>query len=477
MKFLNTLALLCLSVMGTEAMKNISSNELVKNMKIGWNLGNTLDAQCIDSLNYSKDQTASETCWGNVKTTKALYTTLSSLGFNTFRIPTTWSGHFGSGPQYKINAVWMKRVHEVVDYALSTGGYAILNIHHETWNYAFSNNLSNAKTVLVAIWKQIATEFKNYDEHLIFEGMNEPRKVGSSVEWTGGDDEGWNFVNEINALFVKTIRSTGGNNALRHLMIPTYAASINDNATSHFKLPSNDNKLIVSLHSYNPYNFALNTGNGSVNKFTDTSEVDWIMSNIKSTFINKNIPVIIGELGAINRNNEAERAKWGKYYISKAKSIGVPCILWDNGVFSGSGETFGLINRSSLKVTFPTLVNSLISAAGASSKSNSSSSSSSSSSNKNKTVSNNKANSNTTKAKVTTVTKTVTKANDKNTNKTNTNAATKSSTNYFSCKSNDWSCKQKMSDQCYKDASKCWTSGKSGSECNKLNDQCSKIWA
>jgi endoglucanase len=469
MKLFNKLTLLCLIIMGTEAMKNISSLELVKNMKIGWNLGNTLDAQCIDSLNYSKDQTASETCWCNVKTTKALYTKLSSLGFNTFRIPTTWSGHFGSGPQYKINAIWMKRVHEVVDYALSTGGYAILNIHHETWNYAFSNNLSNAKTILVAIWKQIADEFKNYDEHLIFEGMNEPRKVGSSVEWTGGDNEGWSFVNEMNGLFVKTIRATGGNNALRHLMIPTYAASINDNATSHFKLPSNDNKLIVSLHSYNPYNFALNTGNGAVNKFSDTSEVDWIISNIKNTFINKNIPVIIGELGAINRNNEAERAKWGKYYISKAKSIGVPCILWDNGVFSGSGETFGLINRSSLQVTFPTLVNNLISAAGANSKTNSSSS-------KNNAVSNKKTNSNAAKTKVTTVNKTNAKANVKTTTKSNTTASTKSSTNYLSCKSNDWNCKQKMSDQCYKDASTCWTSGKSGSECNKINDQCSKIW-
>jgi len=110
-------------------------------------------------------------------------------------------------------------------------------------------------------------------------------------------------------------------------MIPTYIASINDNATVRFKLQSNYNKIIESLYSYNPYKFALNTSKVSVNKFSNTSEIDWIMSKIKSTFINKNIPVIIGELGSINRNNEVERANWGKCYISKAKFIGVPCIL------------------------------------------------------------------------------------------------------------------------------------------------------
>ncbi|KAG4092357.1 hypothetical protein H8356DRAFT_1294676 [Neocallimastix lanati (nom. inval.)] len=98
-------------------------------------------------------------------------------------------------------------------------------------------------------------------------------------------------------------------------MIPTYIASINDNATVHFKLQSNYNKIIESLYSYNPYNFALNTSKVSVNKFSNTSEIDRIMSKIKN------------ELGSINRNNEVERSNWGKCYISKAKFIGVPCIL------------------------------------------------------------------------------------------------------------------------------------------------------
>ncbi|KAG4090189.1 endoglucanase B [Neocallimastix lanati (nom. inval.)] len=360
MKILNTLSLLGLAIIGSKAMKNISSKELVKDLTIGWSLGNTLDATCFETLDYNKNQIASETCWGNVKTTQELYYKLSDLGFNTFRIPTTWSGHFGNAPDYKINDQWMKRVHEIVDYALNTGGYAILNIHHETWNHAFQRNLESAKKILVAIWKQIAAEFADYDEHLIFEGMNEPRKVGDPAEWNGGDYEGWNFVNEMNDLFVKTIRSTGGNNALRHLMIPTYAACINDGAINNFKFPRGDDKVIVSLHSYSPYNFALNNGAGAVSNFYDGSEIDWAMNTINSNFISKGIPVIIGEFGAMNRNNENDRERWAEYYIKKATSIGVPCVIWDNGYFEGEGERFGLINRSTLQVVFPKLINGLI---------------------------------------------------------------------------------------------------------------------
>eukprot|EP00833_Pecoramyces_ruminatium_P018842 jgi/Orpsp1_1/1192874/evm.model.d7180000096507.1 len=157
--FKNTLALLTLVIAGSNAMRNIPSRDLVKELNIGWNLGNALDAHCLDTLDYNKDQLASEVCWANPRATSGLFSALRKEGFNVFRIPTTWTGHFGSGPNYKISDVWMRRVKEVVEYALNTGSYAILNIHHENWNYAFSNNLENAKVILVAIWKQIAAEF------------------------------------------------------------------------------------------------------------------------------------------------------------------------------------------------------------------------------------------------------------------------------------------------------------------------------
>jgi len=357
MRLFSALTIAGLSILGTHAM---SSMELTKNMKIGWSLGNTLDANCADTLDYTKDQTASETCWGNVKTTEGLFTALMKDGFDTFRIPTTWDGHFGEGPDYKIDSAWMKRVHEVVDYAYKNGAYVILNIHHEKWNYAFANNLEKAKTILVAIWKQIAAEFADYDEHLIFEGLNEPRKVGDPVEWTGGDSEGWDFVNQMNELFVKTIRGCSGENAKRHLMIPTYAATTQDGAINAFKFPSGDSNLIVSLHAYTPYNFALNNGDGAVTTFSNPGELDSLFNLIKTKFISQNIPVIIGEFGAMSRENDAERAKWAEAYTKGAKAIGVPCVVWDNGIFEGEGERFGLIDRTSYEIKAPEVVNGLM---------------------------------------------------------------------------------------------------------------------
>eukprot|EP00833_Pecoramyces_ruminatium_P013517 jgi/Orpsp1_1/1187549/evm.model.d7180000058515.1 len=362
MKFLNTLTLLAFAFMGSNAMKEIPSKELLKDIKIGWNLGNALDAHCLDTLDYDQDQLASETCWSNPKATQGLFDKLNGLGFNIFRIPTTWSGHFGDAPDYKISDVWMKRVHEVVDEALKTGSYAILNIHHETWNHAFQKNLESGKVILEALWKQIAAEFADYDEHLIFEGMNEPRKVDDPNEWNGGDQEGWDFVNEMNTVFLKTIRATGGNNAIRHLMIPSYAASVNDEPLEAYvsNFPMNDDKVIASVHAYVPYNFALNTGEGAEANFTSTNDVDWAMNNIKKHLLERNIPVIIGEFGAMNRENELERAKWAEYYVNSATSMGVPCVLWDNGYFQGDGELFGIIDRSTYEVAYPELVNGLM---------------------------------------------------------------------------------------------------------------------
>jgi len=439
MKFLNTLTLISLAIFGSSAMKDISSKDLIKDIKIGWSLGNTLDAHCLDTLDYNEDQLASETCWGNPKTTPELFEKLTETGFNAFRIPTTWSGHFGDGPDYKIDNSWMKRVHEVVDYAIKTDSYVILNIHHETWNHAFKKNLESAKVILVAIWKQIAAEFADYDEHLIFEGLNEPRKVDDPNEWNGGDSEGWDFVNEMNDLFVKTIRETGGNNALRHLMIPTYAASVNDGAINNYKYPSGDDKLIVSVHSYTPYNFALNTGEGAITEFKDTSEIDWAMNNIKKAFISKNIPVIIGEFGAMNRDNELERAKWAEYYVKSAKSIGVPCVLWDNGIFEGDGERFGIIDRSNLTITYPDLVKGLMSGVGSSSSA---------------TVEN----------------------NDEDDITVDDIEVTEKYSEYLTCSKRDWICKAKMSDKCYKQVLNCFINKKGEDLCHKINDVCGNIW-
>lgn len=337
-------------------MRDVPSVDLVKEIKIGWDLGNTMDATGNSTL-------GSEISWGNPITTKKLFDTVKAAGFNAIRIPTTWEAHLGPAPDYKIDPLWMKRVQEIVDYGMANDMYIILNAHHDTWYMPTYNNKDKALDMMQKVWKQIADHFQNYDEHLIFEGMNEPRNIGSPVEWTGGNEEGWDMINQLNAVFVETVRSSGGNNPLRHLMIPPYAASASTNAWSKFIVPD-DNKVIVSIHSYSPYNFALNktgTADWSSANASDTRDIDNLVNSINDKFISKGIPVILGEFGAMNKNNNtAARVDWATYYVSKAKEKGIPCFWWDNGAFVGSGELFGLIDRNSCTWKYPEVVDALM---------------------------------------------------------------------------------------------------------------------
>lgn len=337
-------------------IRDISSMKLVKEIKIGWNLGNTLDAT------GNSGSLKSETSWGNPVTKKEIFKFIKKSGFNTVRIPVTWEGHLGPAPNYTIDAKWMARVKEVVDYSIDNDLYTIINFHHEEWHYPSYSNEDAAKKQLVKIWKQVAEEFKGYDEHLIFEGLNEPRMKGTSVEWNG-NQEGYDVVNKLNAAFVKTIRKSGGNNKQRHLMIPTYAASVEEAAFKGFKLIKDD-KIIVSVHAYTPFNFALNdkgTSSWSKKNANDKRDIDALMSRIDKYFISKGTPVIIGEFGARDKKgNLADRSKWAEYYIKAATKVGVPCIWWDNGAFSGNGEIFGILNRKKVKWQYPKIVKSLM---------------------------------------------------------------------------------------------------------------------
>lgn len=337
-------------------IEDLTSSELVKKMKIGWNLGNTLDATGGSGL-------STETSWGNPITTKEMIDLVKETGFNVLRIPTTWEKHLGPEPDYIIDEAWLDRVQEVVNYGIQNDMYVILNMHHEEWHFPSYDNADKAKDILTKVWKQIADRFENYDERLIFEGMNEPRMKGTQYEWNGGNEEGWDVINQLNAAFIETIRCAGVNNPKRHLMIPTYAASSDPRSWQKFDVPEDD-KIIVSLHAYTPYNFALNGQGTDVWKLSnsnDTNEVDYLMSNIDRSFISKGIPVILGEFGARDKNNIESRAAWAQYYIKKASDIGVPCIWWDNGAFSGNGELFGLLARRRLEWAHVDIVDALMS--------------------------------------------------------------------------------------------------------------------
>ncbi|MGN0585915.1 MAG: cellulase family glycosylhydrolase, partial [Oscillospiraceae bacterium] len=335
--------------------------EFVQNIKIGWNLGNTLDST---GTWISGSPTKYETAWGNVVTTEDMIKTVKNAGFNAVRIPTTWGDHIDSSN--KIDEAWMKRVKEVVDYAIKNDMYVILNLHHEnSWLKLTDKEKAAAQKKFKAVWEQICTTFKNYDEHLIFEAMNEPRTEGSAQEWNGGTTAEREAVNEYNQLFVDTVRASGGNNKTRYLMVTPYAASSSPTALKALKVPDDD-RVIVSVHAYTPYNMALNCWSDE-KTFTSSgkNEVDYLMKNINDIFISKGQAVIIGEFGSLNKENEAERVKLAKYYVSEAKKLGVPCFWWDNGTkcAPSEGEGFGLLDRKTLKWWFSDLVKALTSAA------------------------------------------------------------------------------------------------------------------
>lgn len=340
-------------------MAALTAKEVVAEMRIGWNLGNTMDSTNSGALKKAPTKQW-ETAWGNPVTSEELIDTIIGQGFNVIRIPVSWVDHLMIAPDYEIEEKWMARVKEIVDYAYSRGAYVILNTHHEGWYDPYYDNQEAAADRLVKVWSQIAEQFKDYDEHLIFEGMNEPRKRNTPLEWNGGDQEGWDVVNYLNSVFIDTIRSAGGNNPYRCLMIPGYAANCTV-GIKHLEVPADDNKIIVSVHAYEPYNFALNVnGTGVWNH--DVNAIDNLMRNLEALFLRNDIPVIIGEMGAMHKpveGNEEERAAWAEYYISKAKEYGVPCVWWDNGLFEGEGELFGLIDRETYEWKYQKVVDGL----------------------------------------------------------------------------------------------------------------------
>jgi endoglucanase len=332
--------------------------EFVRNLKTGWNLGNTLDA--IPNVNNDGFQ---EIAWGNPRTKPEMIDRIKDAGCDLLRVPVTWWKQTGPAPDYRINPKFMERVTEVVDYGIDSGLTVILNTHHEEWDFPSDENYPANSERYKAIWKQIAENFADYDNRLILEGLNEPRKRGTDVEWNGGDNEGRRIVIKYNNDFVTTVRATGGNNATRMLMVTPYAASSDEQVLLDFILPDDPN-LIVSVHAYTPYNFALNVSSNikdfSPDDKADTRDIDALFRNLNYIFLEKGIPVILGETGALNKENTEARAEWAKYFAGKGREYGVPVCWWDNNAFTGDGENFGLLNRRELAWQYPEVLEAFV---------------------------------------------------------------------------------------------------------------------
>ncbi|MCL2196259.1 MAG: glycoside hydrolase family 5 protein [Treponema sp.] len=349
-----------------ELWDGTTATALVGNIKLGWNLGNTFDAHGNDNgftwlgggVYANTSVTDMEKAWVNSITTKANITALKNAGFNAIRIPVTWYKALDS--DYIIREDWLKRITEVVNWAEENDMYIIINTHHDEKIFKFTSaEIENSLIIFKRVWTQIATQFQNYNEKLIFEGLNEPRTKGSNDEWNGGTSSERANLNRYYQVFVDTVRAIGGNNSKRFLMVTTYAASAGQTAVDGLVLPNDTTakSLIVSIHAYTPYNFALNTNSTfntwSSSNSSDTYAIVNALSPAHAKFVSKGIPVIMGEFGAMNKNNDAAREAWAEYYVQQARNRQMPCFWWDNASTSGSGELFGLLNRSTNAIVYP----------------------------------------------------------------------------------------------------------------------------
>jgi endoglucanase len=358
----------------------MNAQEIVNAMGVGWNLGNTFDSHesrffRADGAGYHYDDETLvnlETWWigrnANRLTTQTLITSLKDRGFNTIRIPVTWHRVANPDNNWNIRADYMARVQEVVDWAYQAGMHVIINTHHDEYVLPLSSGPASAVTetagrinaadraqaelVLRRFWEQIGTRFAGYSQRLIFEGLNEPRTVGSPREWLGGTAHEREFLNELNQLFVNVVRSQGGNNAWRMLMVPTYAANgRNTTVLREFTVPTDvvPNRLALSLHDYAPFAWAhdglgVYQGIGSI-----TSIFDSVQSTVNSR--HNGIPVVLGEWGSVSNTNNAAattpeiRAQHAEDFVFAALQRGWAPVWWDNGSVTGAEHGFGLIER------------------------------------------------------------------------------------------------------------------------------------
>jgi endoglucanase len=344
--------------------------ELASKIRIGWNLGNTMEAT---------GGPLDETAWGNPRVTKEFIDLVKKSGFNAIRIPCAWD-QYAENPKAKIKLDWLNRVKEVVQYCVDNDMYVVLNIH---WDGGWLENnctpdkqkANNAKQK--AYWEQIATHMRDFDEHLLFAGTNEP-----NVD----NDEKMSVLNSYLQTFVNAVRSTGGKNTYRVLIVQGPSTDIEKTSNLFTSMPKDktEKRLMMEVHYYTPWNFCgmeKDESWGSMfyywgkenHSTTDTERnsswgeedaVDKFFGMMKTQFVDKGIPVIIGEYGAIKRSDLtgevltkhlASRAYYNKYVTKKAIENGLIPFYWDNGA-----DNFGIFDRKANTVSDKQILDALM---------------------------------------------------------------------------------------------------------------------
>jgi endoglucanase len=322
--------------------KNVDIQEYAADMQPGWNLGNTFDAVGTD-----------ETAWGNPHVTKEFIEQIAAQGYKSIRIPVTFDQRMAPGPGYKINADFLSRLEQVVQWSLDEGMYVMINIHHDSWIW-ISDGMKNNHDATVerynAIWKQLAKRFKQYPNQLMFESLNEPQFGGTSEE----QDQ---YLHELNASFHEIVRKSGGKNKVRPLVLPTLHTGSEDhkiNALLETISELNDPNIISTVHYYGFWPFSVNVA--GYTQFEEDTKNDIIntFDRVHDAFTTKGIPVVIGEYGllgfdtALGTIQQGEKLKFFEFMIHYAQEKELTHMLWDNG------QHFG---RESFKWSNPALYN------------------------------------------------------------------------------------------------------------------------
>lgn len=358
-----------------------NANQVVYEMGAGWNLGNSLEA--------SVDGVPSETAWNNPTVTKDLIKKVKASGFKTIRIPISYLNKIGSAPNYTVDGAWLDRIKTVVDYAHSEGLYVIINIHGDGYNSVQGSwllvndwNQNEIKVKFEKVWQQISLKFKDYNDLLIFESMNEV----FDGQYGNPNPAYYANLNVYNQIFIDTVRKTGGNNSARWLLVPGWNTNIDftagnygfvipsDNFRSNI-IPGNEKRIMISAHYYSPWDFA-GEENGNITQWGATStnpakksnwgQEDYLNAQFKmmyDKFVTLGYPVIIGEFGSIDKtshdsNNNKYREAYAKVVTSTAKKYTLVPVYWDNG-FNGQ-YGFGLFNRYNNTVTQQGIINAIM---------------------------------------------------------------------------------------------------------------------
>ena len=323
------------------------SFEFVRNMGIGINIGNTLDA----INNHVSETPAGETGWGNPPITREFIRALKNYGYATIRLPVTWAEYLGPAPNFQIASERMNRVEEVVNWILDEDMYCILNLHHDggtspkSWILKAGNDPQGITEQFKTVWRQIAARFSSASDKLIFESMNE---VGFDIwnQWNSATNdkkpEAYRILNGLNQAFVDTVRASGGGNVSRFLLVSGYWTDIDLTCDALFKMPQDtlEDRMLLSLHYYTPAVFCILDQDASWGR----NQTDWgsrgdydqlldQFDKVRQNFIDRGVPVILGEYGvSFSRTKvEAARTRWIAGVTQTCLDNGICPVFWDTG--------------------------------------------------------------------------------------------------------------------------------------------------